>query len=189
VGISYFVQGDLPEAARYLQEAVGQDPNNATARYNLGILLMTLQDFSGAVREFREAGFIDPKAASPPLQQAYLYQQLKDYTDAEQRARVALQLDPSLAPAHMLLGIALYNQGKESEALTSFTKALSLQPGNRTAAFYQALILGHLKQYAAALPILQELFVSSTDPAESARIQAEIDALHDFQADSAAVGR
>ena len=89
----------------------------------------------------------------------------------------------------MLLGIALYNQGREAEALTSFTQALSLQPGNRTAAFYQALILGHLKQYDAALPVLQELLVSSTDPEESARIQAEIDALYHFQAEPAATGR
>ena len=188
LGITYFSQSDLPESARYLQQAVRQDPNNAITRYNLGILLMQLEDPSGAIREFREAGFMDPKAASPPLHEAYLYQQMGDYADAEQRARLALQLDPSLAPAHMLLGIALYNQSRESEALTSFTHALSLQPGNRTAAFYQALILGHLKQYAAALPVLQELLVSSTDPAESARILAEIDALYHFQAEPAATG-
>jgi tetratricopeptide (TPR) repeat protein len=158
-------------------------------RYNLGILLMQLQDPSGAIREFREAGFIDSKAASPPLQEAYLYQQMGDYAHAEQRARLALQLDPALAPGHTLLGIALYYQGKESEALTSFTQALSLQPGHRTAAFYQALILGHLKQFDVALSVLNELLVSSTDPAESARIQAEIDALYRFQAEPAATGR
>jgi Flp pilus assembly protein TadD len=189
LGITYFSQGDLPQAARYLGQAIGQDPDNAIPRYNLGILLMQLQDPSDAIREFREAGFIDPKEASPPLQEAYLYQQMGDYADAEQRARSALRLDPSLAPAHMLLGIALYNQGREAEALTSFMKALSLQPGNRTAAFYEALILGHLKQYSAALPVLQELLVSSTDPAESARIQAEIDALYYYQADPAAAER
>jgi tetratricopeptide (TPR) repeat protein len=188
LGVTYFSQDDLPRAARYLQQAVGQDPNNGITRYNLGILLMQLQDPSGAIREFREAGFIDPKAASPPLQEAYLYQQMGDYADAEQRARLALQLDPSLAPAHMLLGIALYNQGRESEALTSFTQALSLQPGNRTAAFYRALVLGHLQQYDAALLILEELLVSSTDPEESARILAEIDALYHFQAEPAATG-
>ena len=138
LGITYFSLGDLPQAAHYLQEAVGQDPDNAISRYNLGILLMQLQDPSGAIREFRESGFIDPKAASPPLQEAYLYQQIGDYADTEPRARSALHLDPSLAPAHILLGIALYNQGKEAEALASFTQALSLQPGNRTAAFYQA---------------------------------------------------
>jgi tetratricopeptide (TPR) repeat protein len=189
LGITYFSQGDLPQAAHYLKRAVGQDPDNAITRYNLGILLMQLQERSGAIREFREAGFIDPKAASPPLQAAYLYQQMGDYAEAELRARSALQLDPSFAPGHVLLGIALYNQGKESEALTSFMQALSFEPGNRTAAFYQALILGHLKQYAVALPILQELLISSTDPAESARIQAEIDALNHFQADPAAAGR
>ena len=188
LGITDFFQGDLPQAARYLQQAVGQDPDNAITRYNLGVLLLQLQDPSGAIREFREAGFIDPRAASPPLQEAYLYQQMGDYIIGEERARSALQLDPSLAPAHILLGIALYNQGREAEALTSFTQALSLQPGSRTAAFYQALILGHLKQYAAALPVLQELLVSSADPAESARIQAEIDALDRLRTESVATG-
>jgi tetratricopeptide (TPR) repeat protein len=188
-GITYSSLGDLLQAAGYLRQAVGQDPNNAITHYNLGILLMQLKDLSGAIHEFREAGFIDPKAASPPLQEAYLYQQMGDYADAEQRARTALQLDPSLAPAQMLLGIALYNQGRETEALTSFMQTLSLQPGNRTATFYRALILGHLKQSTAAVPILQELLVSSTDPAESARIQAEIDALYHFQADATAARR
>lgn len=189
LGITYFSQGDLFRAAGYLQQAVEQDPNNPITHYNLGILLMQVQDPSGAIHEFREANFIDPKAASPPLQEAFLYQKMGDYAHAEQRAQSALQLDSTLVPAHMLLGIALYNQGKEAEALTSFTQALSLQPGNRTAAFYRALILGHQKQYTAALPILQELLVSSTDPAESTRILAEIDALFHFQAEPAATER
>jgi Flp pilus assembly protein TadD len=188
LGITYFSKGDLHQAALYLQQAVEQDPNNAITHYNLGILLMQLGNPSSAIREFRESAFIDPKAVSPPLQEAYLYQQLGDYANTEQHAQSVLQLDPSLAPAHMLLGIALYNQGREAEALTSFTQVLSLQPGNRTAAFYRALILGHLKQYVAALPVLQELFVSSTDPAESARIWVEIDALYRFQTE-AIIGR
>jgi Flp pilus assembly protein TadD len=147
---------------------------------------MQIQNPFGAIREFREAGFIDPQAASTPLQEAFLYQQMGNYAKAEQKARIALQLDSSLTPAHMLLGIVLYNQGKDVEALTSFTQALSLQPGNRVAAFYRALILGHLKQHSAALSVLQELLLSSTDPAESARIRVEIEALHRFQIDAAA---
>jgi tetratricopeptide (TPR) repeat protein len=150
---------------------------------------MQFPDSPGAIREFREAGFIDPKTASPPLQVAYLYQQMGDYINGEERARSALQLDPSLAPAHILLGIALYNRGQEAQALTSFRQALALQPGNRTAAFYRALIMGHLKQYATAFPALQELLVSSTDPAESARILAEINALKRLQAESATAER
>ena len=184
-GITYFSQGNLPQAVEHLQKAIGQDPNNAVIHYNHGILLMHLQDRSGAIREFREAGFIDPKAVLPSLQEAYLYQQMGDFVKTEQRARRALQLDPSLVPAHMLLGIALYNQGREAEALTSFTQTLLLQPGNRMAAFYQALILGHLKQYDSAIPALQELLLSSTDPGESDRIRVEIDALYLLHAETA----
>ncbi len=111
-----------------------------------------------------------------------------DFADAEQRARSALQLNPSLTPAHLLLGIALYNQGREAEALASFANALALEPGNRVASFYQALLLGHLKQYDAALPVLHGLFASSTDAAETARILLEIDALYHFRSESAAAG-
>jgi tetratricopeptide (TPR) repeat protein len=189
LGIAYFVHGNLPQASQFLQQAVEQNPDSPIARYNLGLTLMRLQEPAAALREFREVSFMDSRHSSAHLQQAYLYMQAGDYAQAEQRAHSALQLDASLVPAHMLVGIALYNQGQEADALTSFKQVLSLQPGNRTATFYQAMILGHLKQYSAALPILQELLVSSADPAESTRIQAEIDALHRFQADPAAPGR
>ena len=189
LGITYFSQGDLPQAERYIQQALVHDPDNAIIHYNLGILLMQHHDSSGAIREFRKAGFIDPQATSPLLQEAYLYIQMGDYADAEQRVRSVLHLDSSLAPAQMLLGIALYNQGKEAEALASFTQTLSLQPGNRVAIFYQALILGHLKQYDAALPVLHELLISSMDPTESTRIMMEINALQRFQAEPTATGQ
>ena len=188
LAITYFTQGNLSQAASTLQRSMEQDPDNPIARYNLGITLMQLGEPAAALQEFREAGFIDPKSARPLLQQAYLYQQLGDYANAEKRAQSAVQLDPSLAPAHLLLGISLYQQGREADALASFTETLMLEPGSRMAAFYQALILGHQKQYDAALPVLHELLTSSTDAAETARILAEIDALYRFKAEPAADG-
>jgi tetratricopeptide (TPR) repeat protein len=185
----YFIQGDPLQAENYLQRAMEQNPDNPIARYNFGITLMQSHDPVPALRAFREASFIDPSNSLPLLQQAYLYSQMGDYANAEQRARSALKLNPSLVPGHMLLGIALYNQGKDTEAQASFTQAESLAPGNRTATFYQALILGHQKQYAAALPILHELLTTSQDPDESVRILAELDALYRFQAEAAAAGR
>ena len=131
LGITYFSRGELPQAAQYLQKAVGQDPNNATTRYNLEILLMQLQDPSAAVHEFRESGFIDPKAVSASIAGSLSISANGRLCLCRTARPVTLKLDPSLVPAHMLLGIALYNQGKEAEALTSFRQALSLEPGNR----------------------------------------------------------
>jgi len=189
LAITYFAQGNYVQAAGYLRRAVDQAPDNPVTPYNLGITLMQLKDPSGALREFREAGFIDPKAVPPLVQQAYLYQQEGEYANAEQRARTAIQLNPSLAQAHLLLGMALYNQGREADALASFKDALTLEPGNRVAAFYQALILGHLKQYDLALPILHDLLISSPDGSQTFRILAEIDALYRLKAESATAGR
>lgn len=189
LAITYFARGELIQAEGYLQRAIEQNPDNPIPRYNLGITLMQMHDPSGAIREFREAGFIDPGNSLALLQQAYLYNQVGDYANAEQRARSVVQLNPSLTPAHILLGMALDNQGRDADALDAFTQALSLEPGNRTAAFYQALILGHLKQYDVALPLLHGLLNSATSASETARILAEIDALYRFQADPAAAGR
>ena len=186
LGILYFLDGKLKQAARTLVQTTQYEPDNPTVRYNLGITLMQLDDPAGAIRQFRETSFIDPEAVPPLLQQAYLYQQIGDYANAEQRARSAIRLNPTLVPAHLLLGMALYNQGQEAEALAAFAKTLALEPGNRTAAFYQALILGHIKQYDAALPKLERLLDTSTDAREAARIQAEIDALYRFQSEAAA---
>jgi Flp pilus assembly protein TadD len=188
LAITSFLQGDVTRAAGYLDRTLQQDPDNATARYNLGIALMQLNDAAGAIQQFREASFIDPQAASPLLLQCYLYNQIGDYAQAEQRARSALELDPSLAQAHLLLAVALYNQGREDEALASVANSLSIEPENRVTSFYQALILGHLKQYDAALPILQDLLVTSTDTSESTRLQEEIDALDRLQAESETAG-
>jgi tetratricopeptide (TPR) repeat protein len=188
LAVTDFMQGDVSQASGNLQQAVEQAPDNPTARYNLGITLMQLADFKGALRELRESGFIDPGDALPYLQQADLYVQTGDYGNAEQRARSAVELNPSLTPAYLLLGISLYQQGREADALAPFEKALALEPGNRIAAFYQALILGHQKQYDAALPVLYELLASSPDADEMARILAEIDALYRFKAEPAAAG-
>jgi tetratricopeptide (TPR) repeat protein len=188
LGITYYSQGKPVQAAGFLQQSMVQDPDNPVARYNLGITLMQLADPAGALRQFQEAGFIDSKDASSLLQQAYLYQQAGDYAHAEQRARSAIQLNPSQAPAHLLLGMALYNQGREADALASFNQALMLEPGNRVAAFYRALILGHQKQYDAALPVLYELLVASPNAGETARILAEIDALYRFKTEPAPAG-
>ncbi len=188
LAVTYFNQRDLSRAASTLQQAMEQDPDNPITSYNLGIARMQLGDPTGALRDFREAGFIDPKAAPPQLQQAYLYQQIGDYANAEQRARSAIQLNPSFLPAHLLLGMALYNQGREADAMASFAEALKLEPGNRVAAFYQALILGHEKQYDAALPVLYELLASSSNAADTARILAEIDALYRFKTEPPSAG-
>jgi predicted Zn-dependent protease len=85
--------------------------------------------------------------------------------------------------------MALYNQGREADALASFLQALKLEPGNRVASFYQALILGHEKQYDAALPVLYELLASSPNATETARILAEIDALYRFKTEPPSAGR
>jgi tetratricopeptide (TPR) repeat protein len=188
LGITYYSQGKPVQASGFLQQSTELNPDNPVARYNLGIALMQLASPGGALREFQQAGFIDSQDALPLLQQSYLYQQEGDYSNAEQRARSAIRLNPSLTPAHLLLGIALYNQGQEADALAAFEKALMLEPGNRVAKFYQAMILGHQKKYDAALPVLYDLLGSSRSAAETARILEEIDALYRFKAEPAAAG-
>jgi tetratricopeptide (TPR) repeat protein len=118
LAIVSFAQGNPLQAASYLRRATQHDPDNGILHYNLGILMMHLNDPREAIREFRMASFIEPEAAAPLLQQAYLYNQIGEYANAEECARAAIQLDPSLTSARLTLGIVLYNREERTRRWT-----------------------------------------------------------------------
>ncbi len=177
LAVTYFLKG-LPDQARILQQlAVQSDPNAATVRYNLGLILMEQNDYADALRAFREAGRIDPDWALPYMQQSFLYLDMGDYAQAEQTARAAVRLDPSQQSAHLSLAIALYHQGKSQEALASIERVLTVAPSEVVPKFYKALIFRDLGEAHFVRLLLQQLLASSDAPQQSSRIAAEMEAM------------
>jgi tetratricopeptide (TPR) repeat protein len=176
--VTYFTTGQIPQAALYQEKAAENDPDNAIVQYNLGLVMMKDNDSLEAIREFREASFINPTWALPYVQQGFLYNQLGDYVNAAKAASTAVSLDPSQQPAHLILAIALHNQGLDQDALKAVEDALQITPEDRVSRFYQARILKNLGDFDRAVAILNQLLESADDPQEVSRINAEIEAWH-----------
>ncbi len=138
--------------------------------------MMKDNDSLEAIREFREASFINPTWVLPYVQQGFLYNQLGDYVNAAKAASTAVSLDPSQQPAHLILAIALHNQGLDQDALKAVEDALQITPEDRVSRFYQARILRNLGDFDGAVAILNQLLESADDPQEVSRINAEIEA-------------
>lgn len=178
LAFTYFDKGDISQAMFYQREATENDPDQAIALYNLGIIQMYQGQETDAIRSFGEASFIDPAWALPHLQRGFLYLNMRSYGSAEEAARVAIARDPTQQSAHMILGIALYNQKEYPDALSAVERALELSPEDNIAGFYRALILNELGKTEAALATLHRILDSTSDPQQTLRIQAEIEAIH-----------
>jgi tetratricopeptide (TPR) repeat protein len=105
---------------------------------------------------------------------------MQDYVNAEREARTAIKLDPTQESAHLIMAIALYNQGKNQDALRFVDSALKISPNDNVAIFYKGLILSNLGEFDSALSILQDLLKSSNNDQEISRITVEINALYRY---------
>lgn len=178
--VTHFATGQMPQAAMVQKEAARYAPDSAAVQYNLGILLMKADDHVGALRAFKDSSFIDPEWAMPHLQQAFIYLENADYVNAETAARRAVELDSSQQSAHVVLTIALYNLGRNREALPYAEQAVRMQPDDRISSFYRARILIRLGEFERGLSLLEKLRKTAGDAQEMARLQAEIEALQRY---------
>jgi tetratricopeptide (TPR) repeat protein len=177
LAVTYFNFGQIQQAAASQKRAAQNAPNNAITHYNLGIVLMKQNVYGEAIHEFREATIIDPGWVLPYLQQGFDYLQLQDYANAEKAATAAIKLGANQQSAYVILAISLYNQGRDEDALKSIDGALYLEPSDRVAGFYKALILKRLGEFDPALEILDRLLMSTNDQGQISRINSEIESI------------
>jgi tetratricopeptide (TPR) repeat protein len=103
------VDEDYGGAEREYREAIRCHPNDASAHFNLGRLMLFRKNYDGAGREYCEAIRCKPNSAVAHLSfGALLYHESKDYDGAEHEYREAIRCDPNNAAAHFCLGALLH---------------------------------------------------------------------------------
>ncbi len=113
---------DWDSAMRYLQQAIGRDPNYALAYLGLAAYYVWIVDWA-----------LPSSEAMPRAREA---------------AEKALQLDPSLAEAHVWLAIVNWWYDHDVEATRrEFQTALTLQPQLASAHSWYGSFLGNLGQF------------------------------------------
>lgn len=127
-GLDAHAEGDLEKARSLYGEVIDDDPENAFAHYNLGLLDQTDGELKDADVSYRKALEVDP-AMSPALFNLALVRTDEGaFDEAVELYQRAITADPEMAPAHLNLGLLLNQAGRSDEAGASLARAAELDP-------------------------------------------------------------
>lgn len=117
----------LPE----LEQAVKNNPNDATARKNYAVALYATRDFDNARKQYEEVVKLSPNDATAHNNLGNTWRDLKDFSKAVEVYRRAIELNPvSLNTYINLANVQLYNLGKTEDAIATYKQGLQKLPGN-----------------------------------------------------------
>ncbi len=129
---------DLMMARELFQEAVIKDSNFANAYSGLAVtyLLSSYRGYEDPLRvlymakkHIDTAVSLDPASGETQASLGYWYHQKFDWHAAEITYRRALELNPNQSNVYLWLAILLEGKGDEEEALKTYEKGASINPG------------------------------------------------------------
>ena len=109
------------------------NPQDAAAHMNLGVVLQKKGDFDGALKEYQFAEEINPNDITTRLNIGTLCQAKKDYTTAINAYNTILQVNPDNLLAHYYKGTALRDMGQLDDAVKEFQFVLNKDASNTNA--------------------------------------------------------
>ncbi len=112
---------------------IQQNPLDASAHMNLGVILQKKGNFEEAYREYREAEKYNPNDVTIRLNMGTLFQAQKNYKMAIKAYDTIIQVKPKNTLAHYYKGTALKELGKIDKAIKEFQFVLNKEPNNMNA--------------------------------------------------------
>lgn len=131
LAVLYEDLGEYDKAIELYRKAVaagGQSQAAALAGTNLGVALIRKGDLEAAVAALSNAIAIDPKLGDALYDRGVAYQQLNKLAEAERDYRAALEAGAKQARVYSNLGVTLYLQDKDEEAIAEYLRALAVDP-------------------------------------------------------------
>ncbi len=110
-----------------------ENPQDAVAHMNLGVVLQKKEDFDGALKEYQIAQSINPNDITLRLNIGTLYQSNNDFTTAIKAYDSIIEVKPDYLLAHYYRGTALKEIGQLDSAVKEFQLVLSKDPTNTDA--------------------------------------------------------
>ncbi|MEM1179057.1 MAG: sulfatase-like hydrolase/transferase [Acidobacteriota bacterium] len=169
LGISLLRLGRLDEALRELEKEAARSPSEMTLNV-LGHAHVQNRDAGSAETTFRKAAELYPESAKALENLSFLRLQVGDAATAELYARNAIERRQTAVGAWNNLGLALAEQGKESEAVEAWGRALELAPEHADVLFNHGLVSYGLGETAAARASLTRFLEVSQAPATDPRM-------------------
>ncbi len=164
LGLAAFRLGDNREAARALQVAVQQNPQDQAARGMLAMAAFSSQQFPEAVKAFDGLG--DAVYRDPRMTYAYAFS-LAHANDPTKAVEILNRLSQQALPSDMMMGVGdLYSMtGDYDDALKVYLKVIQQDPSLARAHFYAGDMLIKLgRPDEAIVQLEQEMKITPNDP-------------------------
>ena len=130
--------GKHPEGAEVLLvKAVGADPQNAQAHFDLGKLYTRSKDYAKAIQGYHKAAALNYRTSDAFFNLGFIYAAKRDYMNAEKMFLLVEASRPSyLDKALFNLAVVQQKQGKKKQCIGNLEKALMINPKNKRARTY-----------------------------------------------------
>ncbi|MBU4349483.1 methionine adenosyltransferase domain-containing protein, partial [bacterium] len=102
------------------KKVIEENPNDATAYYNLGFTYIKLSLYKDAIEAYKQAIRINPDDANAYNNLGIAYGKLSLYKDAIEAHKQAIRIIPDDVHAHYGLGLASFLIGDKSSALNEY---------------------------------------------------------------------
>jgi len=140
LGLANHMAGRANEALRAYRKALDVDMNLAPARFNLGCLLMEINQPGAAASEFAAYTMTQPKAVDGWLKRARAETLARQFDAAEKSYKAALALNPRQPEVWNTLGIVQLYRNHVSDSFQAFNNGVQQQATYAPALFNAALV-------------------------------------------------
>ncbi len=120
--------GQLDEALRLYNAAIGVAPDLARAHMNRGNILLARGNAVEALDAYQKALELEPDYAAAHYNTGNAQAGLNNHEAACAAYEKAILLKPDFTDAHVALGNALEDMGRRDEAIASYRRALEISP-------------------------------------------------------------
>jgi len=118
----------IPALENIWTSKIQENPQDAVAHMNLGVVLQKKGDFNGALAQYKASELIDPTSVNLRLNLGTLFQAQGNLDMAIKAYDSILQTYPNHAMTHFYRGTALRQLGNNKDAVTEFLTVLNLDP-------------------------------------------------------------
>jgi tetratricopeptide (TPR) repeat protein len=158
--------GNVAKQKEYLEQLVGQFPNDERARFALGGYYFGQQDYPNAIAHYKKATELNPNYSTAFNILGYAYRQYEDYANSERAFKQYIVLIPNDPNPYDSYAELLLKIGRFDESIAQYRKAVSIDQNFVNSHFGIASALMYQDKSVAAIAELDKIMAKARSDAE-----------------------